>query len=1026
MYKAIIFMLLGVGLLADGALCFSQSTVDEEIHERLHNADSLRRRIKYSDAWTQLAMVSSLQDQMNTEQHAWYYKLCGVTQLGLNKYEEALENYAKSKAKLETLTTPKSKVDLVNIYTLRGTIYNKTGDYEKAKDLFLEGISESEKLPEEDKIKTVRYLYNNLAETYELLGQFDDAVKTNYLALDILKAQGNEMSVGAGVAYNNLGISYRKLGRNKLAQENYYKAAEIFTAALGPNSRYTYAALGNAATAINEYGDAEKAIPILNKRLEIFQEDSAADLAYLVRAHASLGYVYKQIGDSEKSTSSYERALGMLRTMDTYKRDLEIRILRQLATIEISNESYDKARRYLDEAFKIQDASNNLSPEELARLYRVNSNYFQNTGDLEASLSEIKKANRISSGDEKNQLWIILNIRPRYIDALIRLDKLTGAQLQIDSTALFVESKKARIPTSELVLIKANLDGLKAKIACATGTAQQAILEGLDKKLIEHTKLFIEATASTPGKKNQRATCTTCFNVGNLLEALANLHLQAYQQSADVQNKHLEKALAALDLKQEYLSNIWKNEHFSGLPKAQQDEAKEIRQRIAAYDLLIFENDSNSPAAQKQNALYLDSILRLRPKLRTYISQIASKPLEFDKNFDLQQLDSDQGILLVHEEGDQLHLLFVHQEGILHHKIKDAARIRLKLKAYSTFCKSENLGFSESLETLNLSASLYKTLIGWIPSENTEATKRLAIIESSTIENLPFAALLTQPVPAGALGFRDLAFAVEKHAFSYHQSPSAFFEAQQKSRYENTIDLTALAPSQLSNAPLVSTNRDALPNVGLEYAAGEAQAIINKFKGTILTAKEATYEGLLSAFKKSNVIHIASHASSNFTDGEYSYIIVTDTSLLSGERLYARTLTEHELPADLVVLGACESGSGQIGSGEGTLSLSSVFLNAGTQAVLHTGWRVEDKRSQSVLLGFYDQLEREQALDQALVEAQRSYLSSTGGQYLHPFYWSAFEVSGNLTPIGGNWSVLLFIGAGAVLFLFVFFFLKQR
>ena len=1021
MHNVLIFVVLTAFVFLTPSVGYTQFPLSLEIDNRLHNADSLRRKIKYSDAWNQLAIINSLQDEMNTEQLALFYKLTGVTQVGLRKYSSALESFEKSKAELEELNTPKSKIDLVNIYSLKGTLFNKMGEYEQARDILITGITNAAGLPEVDKLKTSRYLYNNLAEAYELLGQYDNAVKINNTALEIISKLKQEVTVGGGVAHNNLGICYRQLGRYALAKKHYTKAAEIFTEVLGPTSRYAQAALGNAATAIDDYGDVEEAIPILNKRLEYSQDDPGADQLYIVHTYSTLGYVYKRIGDYEKSAESYERALGKLRSMNGYKRDLEIRILNSLATTEIHLESMAKARVYLDEALEIQEATQALALPDLVRLYDNDATYYLVNNQSEKFFAAIEKANRISSKDEKNQLSLILVNKPRFIDALIQKGAFELAQLQIDSTTALINRNRDKIPPSDLIRVNANMDGRRATLACAKGTVEQAFADGLDTKLKAHTKALIAATASTPGRKNQRYSS---YHVGDLLNALINLHLQAYKKEINPTVNHLEKALVTLDIKSSYLTNIWRNEHFSGLPETEKNFAKEIRQRIAAYDLLIFENNKDTPAAQKQNSLYMDSILILRPKLAKYIDKLSSKSLDFEKSFDFTQLSNGQAMLLFHQEDDILHALVVHQEGLLHHSLQGAADLQLDLKAYASFCKSENTGFRESLTTLNLGAKLYKTLLGWLPPELLDATSRIAIIDGYPIETFPFAALPTGPTPTGALGYRDLDFAVVNHAFSYHQSPSSFFDAQQLTHYDGSIKLTTLAPAQLSGETRAATGDIKSSNVGLAFATQEVEQLVKKYNGTLLSGKQSDFNKLLTAFSTSNVVHIASHASSNYNDGEYSYIVITDTTLLSGKRLYARTISELELPADLVVLAACESGSGKLRGGEGTMSLSNVFLNAGTQSVLHTGWRVEDKRSQEVLFSFYEQLEKKQYLDQSLAHAQRSYLKSAGGQYLHPFYWSSFAISGNLTPIENSWNILLYIGAP--LALLAMFFLYQR
>ncbi len=1005
-----------------GSTLSAQTDSSAEIEQRLHNADSLRRKIKYSDAWTQLAMITAQQNEMTPEQLAKFHKLIGVTQYGFGNYDLSLESYKASEEVLKTIQTDQSKVDQANIKTSFGTVFNKKGEYEKAKDNFVMAIELGQSLPEEDKLIVIKVAQNNLANTYELLGQYDNSVNTSKEVLKTITQLGAENSISSGVAHNSLGVCYRQLGRYKLAKHHYEKAAEIFTEILGPNSPYTHAALGNAATAIDDYGDAEKAIPILMRKLDFFLEDPGADQIYIANTYSTLGWVYKRIGDYDKSINSYEKALGKLRSFGYTRKDLEIRILKSLASAELLNNSMEKARKYLDEAFALQATYPELAPADLVRLYNNDATYYQLNHQEQEAFSSIQKAYRTSVKDSLNELNLILTTTPRYIHGLIKNNRLVLAQKVIDSTNTFVRDNLEKLSTPDQHIAFANLDALRVNLLIRQGNSELAIAENLDQKLQEHAKQLIELTALTPGKKNQRYSCATCFGVSDILETLASLHLALYQKDVADKETQLAQFLTVLDIKASYLRNVWNYENFSDLSVTEREDAKEIRQRIAAYDLLIFENEANSPRGQRQSALYLDSILVLRPQLASYIKKLSPPPIDFDRTFNFKTLDENQCLVLYHQQNDALHVLSITSKGLDLNTLQNADDLRSAIETYRLFCNSASGGFSESLATLTLGAKLYTSLL----PNKIQDFARIAVIENYPVENLPFAALLSQAIPTGAKGFRDIHFAVEEHSFSYHQSPSSFFNLQASSSFDNTIELTALAPSQVSSSPIASLSTTDVDNIGLAYANQEVETLVYEYKGTLLSGKQADYQGFNNAFKQSNVVHIASHASSNLNAGEYSYLIITDTASLSGERLYARTISELELPADLVVLAACESGSGKLSNGEGTMSLSNVFLNAGTKSVLHTSWRVEDKKSQDILLSFYERFAEQQPLDEALSQSQRTYLQTAGGQYLHPFYWAPFEISGKLSPLDSSWDYLAYGGGLLALGLALFFFFRFR
>ena len=69
--------------------------------------------------------------------------------------------------------------------------------------------------------------------------------------------------------------------------------------------------------------------------------------------------------------------------------------------------------------------------------------------------------------------------------------------------------------------------------------------------------------------------------------------------------------------------------------------------------------------------------------------------------------------------------------------------------------------------------------------------------------------------------------------------------------------------------------------------------------------------------------------------------------------LYAYEIEEQHLPADLVVLSACETALGRHVRGEGLLGLARAFLRAGSRSVLATLWRVDDRATADLVERFY-------------------------------------------------------------------------
>ena len=76
----------------------------------------------------------------------------------------------------------------------------------------------------------------------------------------------------------------------------------------------------------------------------------------------------------------------------------------------------------------------------------------------------------------------------------------------------------------------------------------------------------------------------------------------------------------------------------------------------------------------------------------------------------------------------------------------------------------------------------------------------------------------------------------------------------------------------------------------------------------------------------------------------------------------------------LVVLSACESGGGEVRSGEGVLGLRRGFALAGARHLLLTLWPVDDEETASLMSDFYDQANKNGDPARALAETQRDHL----------------------------------------------------
>jgi CHAT domain-containing protein len=191
---------------------------------------------------------------------------------------------------------------------------------------------------------------------------------------------------------------------------------------------------------------------------------------------------------------------------------------------------------------------------------------------------------------------------------------------------------------------------------------------------------------------------------------------------------------------------------------------------------------------------------------------------------------------------------------------------------------------------------------------------------------------------------------------------------------------------EMSNLPRLPRTRDEI-----EYIA----SLIPKERGRLYLGTASTEK----AFKQEPLnqyrwIHLATHSLIDERNpGRSAVVLARDANNNEDGFLRAIEIADLELNCDLVVLSACETGWGQLSSGEGVIGLSRSFFIAGARSVVVSQWVVSDISTAQLMKDFYQQMVNNAAKPAALREAKLRMLQS-GSETRHPYYWAPFVIIG--------------------------------
>jgi CHAT domain-containing protein len=333
-------------------------------------------------------------------------------------------------------------------------------------------------------------------------------------------------------------------------------------------------------------------------------------------------------------------------------------------------------------------------------------------------------------------------------------------------------------------------------------------------------------------------------------------------------------------------------------------------------------------------------------------------------------------------------------------------------------------------------AAMSRMLFGQIAAKLRQEWKgkRLVIVASGALEYTPFAAL---PLPSAS----DYQPLIAEHEVVHLPSASALAVIRRESAgrpaamktlaaladpvFEAGDPRLALAKKKVASDTLIAGVRSAESAVASPAISPELKRSVRSFdsawrngfsrlpfsreevetiaafvpknsllKATGFGANRAVATG--GELGRYRIVHFATHGLLNSEHPELSGLVLSlldENGKPQDGFLRMHEIYNLQLPADLVVLSACQTALGKEIKGEGLVGLTRGFMHAGAERVVASLWQVDDQATALLMQAFYRGMLKENMRPAAALRAAQMEMSKQK-RWASPYYWAGFVIQG--------------------------------
>jgi CHAT domain-containing protein len=773
-------------------------------------------------------------------------------------------------------------------------------------------------------------------------------------------------------------------------------------------------------------GDYSQAIDYLDMSFALYRELDKGRLkfgSYIADNLAALSRVHKATGENNRALDYLNQALNLARKLSL--QEIEASALNDLGVLYLEQEDYDKAESHLNKSLAIHQSRNNLT--EAARVLLNLGVSAQRRGDAKHALQHFKKsldqAKAVSNKDvmiaagegigaafrEQRQYAEALAILDRSlllakeVDDQVRIGEILWRKAEVfyemgnyDRAAELAETafklaSKLRLPN--LSYVSATLLGRAYLGQKQTDLAFQTLTQAIDQ--VESMRFRVA------GQEEERQLYFE--NKVNSYHALVELLVTQKRPLDALLFAERAKGRALLDVMSQGRAELQQT-----MSENERNEGQRLNQRIVELNnQVIAERLKPSPedSRLKRLAAQLDEA-RLKYAAFQNLIYASSSQSAFQRGqlrllapADLDELvvDYKTAFLEYVVTQEQVHLFVLTKKDLqqslevsVHSIPLRRSELAERIERFHSMMAERRPGFGA------LSRELYDLLIK--PAEaQLQGRTTLCIIPDGLLWELPFQALQS----------REEHYLIEDFAIFHMPSLSVLKELKGRKGMGKEVNPSLLAlGNPIIGAGTVSALQDQKRGERfdpLPDAETEVKTLAQFFdpnQSRILIGDHADEQTFKSIAPGYSIIHCATHGMFDNRHPLYSFLLLAKDKDATNDDglLEAREILDLKLNADLVVLSACETARGRIGTGEGVVGLSWAFFASGCRSTLVTLWKVNSASTSEWMTSFYQNL-TSKARQNYLMRANAVRLATVkmmkDHQYRHPFYWAGFILIGS-------------------------------